>query len=920
MSEEPPPRLLGRRREKTALAELLATVRAGGGGVILLRGDAGIGKTSLLQYALARASGFRTLRVSGAESEMELAYAGLHQLCSPLLSRLERLPGPQQRALQVALGLAEGEPPDRLIVGLAVLTLLSEVSSERPTVCLIDDAQWIDAESLQALAFVARRLIADPIAMIFAACERREDGLLADLPELTVGGLDDVDARAVLSASVPGPIDEQVRTNIIAEAGGNPLALKELHRVLTPADLAGGFGLAEANHLTLRMQHGFAQRVNALDPQTRVILLIAAADPTGDPRWLTSAAARLGIEQDAVQSVEEVTDLVSIGTRVRFVHPLVRSAVYRSAPQSERRRVHQALAEVADGSAAAEHRAWHRAHAASLPDEEVAEELERSAEHARARGGVAAAAAFLEFAVDLTPDPERRAVRTLSAAQAKLDAGAPESAAKMLLGARHATADELLSAKLDLLRAQSACPSGRGGDMTRLLLATAKRLDDLDTELARDTYFEAITAALLAGRLARGPDVTALAVAGAARHAPPPPTPPRVVDVLLNGLVARVTECYATGVPILKAGIAEFLRQDRSGEVDIRWYDMATRIALDLFDHEAFEYLTSRQLHLLRDAGVLSQLPAGLGARAAADVFAGRFTDAEAHLSEAEAIATAIGGPLLRRIDPLLAAYRGQEQQCEEMVRETVDGGAAHHGQGFSIAAGLLATAVLHNALGRYADALTTSQAAYSYDDLAIDGHAMAEAVEAASRCGNVAAAAEALELLVERTDASGTETAAGLAARSRALVHDGPLAEAEYLRAIDHLEGSPAVVYLARTHLVYGEWLRRQGRRVDARVSLRTAHEMFVQMGADGFAERASRELRATGETVRKRAGEPDSELTAQEGHITRLAVEGRTNSEIATQLFISPRTVEWHMSKIFAKLGVTSRKELRKQALLGD
>ncbi|WP_099039682.1 ATP-binding protein [Mycobacterium neglectum] len=910
MNDNGPRRLLGRQREQQALADLLTRAREGRSGVVVLRGEAGIGKTSLLEYALARASGFRTIRIAGFESEMEVSYAGLQQLCAPFLGRLDRLPAPQQRALRVALGLEDGDHPDRLMVGLGVLTLLSAASGERPTVCVIDDAQWVDAASLQALAFVARRVLADPIVMLFAACRRRDDRLISDLPELEVAGLGDHDARTLLMKTVPGQLDEQVRENIIAEAGGNPLALTELHRVLSPAELAGGFGLAQAHQLTNRLERAFGQRLTELPTETKTLLLVAAADPTGDRKWLAATARRLGISEDAVEAAR-AEDFVSLGNRVRFRHPLIRSAVYRGAPLSERRRVHQALADVVDGPAADEHRAWHLAHAANAPDENLAEQLEQSAQQACARSGAAAAAAFLACAVELTPDPVRRARRALLAAEAKMNSGAPEAASKMLMDVQYPSDDPLLSAKIDLLRARTACPSGRGGDMTSLLLDTAKRLHDVDTELARDTYLEALVAAILAGRLAP-PDATALTVASAARCAPPAANP-RVVDLMLDGLVARILDGYVAGAPLLKLALQAFMCGDAANAIEPRWYDMAGRICLDLFDHDTFEKVAARQLQLFREAGVLAQLPVGLGACAAVDVFGGRLGDAAAHLAEAEATATAIGSPRWRRIEPHLAAYRGEDKICREMVHETIEGGAVEHGQGFSIAAGLFALAVLHNGLGQYAEALSACERGLEHDDPAITGYALAETVEAAARCGNVAAATDALATLVERADASETDTALGLAARSRALTTDGPVAESEYRKAIAHLEKSPAAVYLARSHLVYGEWLRRQGRRVDARAQLRNAFDMFTEMGAEAFAQRAGRELEATGETVRKRTGDPATELTTQESAITKLARDGHTNSEIAAQLFISARTVEWHLSKIFAKLGISSRKELR-------
>jgi DNA-binding CsgD family transcriptional regulator len=907
--------LLGRQREQQVLADLLAGAREGRSGVMVIRGVAGIGKTSLLQYVLARASGFRAIKVTGSESEMELAYAGLHQLCGSLLGRVDRLPPPQQRALQIALGLADGDTPDRLIVGLAVLTLLCEASRERPTVVVVDDAQWVDAASMQALAFVARRLLADPVALLFAACKPRPDGLLMGLPEITLRGLSDHDARTLLAATVPGHLNEQMRSNIVAEAGGNPLALTELHRVLSPAELAGGFGLADATQLASKLEHGFTQRLSELPAETKTLLLIAAADPLGERTWLLSAAQLLDVPGDALEAAE-AAGLVAVNGRIRFRHPLIRSAVYRGSTPAERRRAHAALAEVIDGPAADEHRAWHLAHTVSAPDETIAAELENAAEHARARSGVAAAAAFLAFAADLTPDPDRRVQRALAAARGKLDAGAPEAASKLLTGAQHATDDELLAARIDLLLAASAAAARRSSEATSLLMTTAKRLIGLDAELARETFFEALTAAILAGRLAI-PGTCTMAVAVEAREAPQPEGRGRLVDQMLDGLVTRVIDGYVAGAPLMASAIDEFRKQDAVDAVDPRWYDMATRITLDLFDHDAFEELSSRQLELLRSAGLLASLPVGLATRAAADVFAGRLSEAAAHIAEGEAITTAIGGPQLRRSDPLLAAYRGQSRRCLEIVQATLDGGAVEHGQGFSVAAGLFASAVLHNGLGQYGEALSAAEQAVQYDDVAINGYALVELVESAARCGDLPTATDALNRLVERTEVSGTETALGLAARSRALISDGPAAEAEYISAIDHLTHSPAVVFLARTRLIYGEWLRRQNRRVDARTQLRAAVEMFSEMGADGFAERANRELEATGETVRKRQAAPAVELTTQEGYIARLAREGHTNSEIAAQLFISPRTVEWHMGKIFSKLGVSSRRELRNAEL---
>lgn len=912
MTGIPTRRLLGRHREQEQLARLLSQARSGHSAAIVVRGDPGVGKTSILDYLTARATDFRVLRIRGAESEMELAYAGLHQLCTPLLNRIDRLPVPQQRALQVALGLSDGDPPDRLIVGLAVLTLMSEVSAERPTLCVIDDAQWVDAESLHAVAFAARRLDADPTLIVFAACQRREDRILNDLAELQLRGLADDDARALLARTMPGQLDEQVRENILAEARGNPLALLELHRVFTPAELAGGFGLAKADQLTSRLRRGFDRRLADLPAHATMLLLVAATDPTGDPRWLAGAADHLGLPDDAVDMAVDA-DLISIGNRVCFRHPMIRSAVYRNAGTADRRRAHRALAAVIDGPTAAEHRAWHLGHAAAGPDEHVAAQLESAAVDARKRGGVAAAAAFLEFASTLTPDLQMRVERALAAAQAKLDTGAPRSAAALLVDARRMTDDNLTTARIDHLRARAAA---RPADAVPLLMQTAERLADLDPARARENAFEALTAAIQAGRMS-SPATSAVSVAGTVRALVGTVSSQRAVDVLLCGLLVRMLDGYVDGASSLKKSLQEFQRLDAAGVAEPQYYDMATQICLELFDLDAFGTLALRQHELLAGAGALATLPGALGALAVAEIFSGRLSDAAAHLSEAEAIATAIGGPQLSRGAALLAAFQGQEKVTREIVATITEDAAKVHGQGFSVGAAMFASAVLHNSLGQYAEALDCCRAALAYDDLVITNFALVELVEAASRCAEPEAAGEALTRLVERAEAGGTATALGLAARARALLADGPAAEAEYRSALAHLGGSTGVVYLARTYLVYGEWLRRQGRRVDARAALRRAAEMFTEMGAEAFADRCRRELEATGEIVRRSDGGPVVELTGQENHIARLAGEGRTNSEIAAQLFISARTVEWHMSKIFSKLGVTSRKQLRNREL---
>ena len=843
---------------------------------------------------------------------MELAYAGVQQLCAPLLGRINGLPDPQKNALRVAIGLRDGGAPDRYLVGLAVLTLLADAGAERPTVCIIDDAQWVDEVSLQTLAFVARRLLADPVVMLFAARATAADQELAGLPQLDLGGLADLDARALLTAVMPGRLDETTRENILAEADGNPLALIELHRALAPAELAGGYGLANAKPLANRIERTFDQRLRELPSQTQTLLLLAAAEPTGEPSWLWSAAAQLEISRESSIPAEQ-SGLITVDTRLRFRHPLVRSAVYRNASAPARREAHAALADAISGPSSEEHRPWHRAQAASAPDETVAAELVRSAERARRRGGAAAAAAFLAYAVELTPDPVCRAERALNAALSKLDAGDPEAAAR-LLAAAAGTEDELLGARVDLLRAKIAFAAQRGRDAPPLLFSAAQRLHPLDPRLARDTYLEALMAAMIVGRLCAEEQASAIAIAAAARRAPPSSGPPTAADIFLDGIILRLTEGHAAAAPMLRRAISLYLKEDEAGIADPRLHDITLRVLLDLFDQDTYSSLNARQLELLRAAGELTVLPAALTTYAGVCVTSGDFAQAADLLEQSEAISTATGAPPHRSIQTYLAACRGQEKLGNELARTTIQD-ATTRGEGSEITVVLFSLAILHNGLGQYEEALTACTSALEYDDIGMYGHLLNEMVEAAARCGKTSIAQTAAAQMIERAEATGTATALGYSARARAQTTAGPDAEHDYRIAIRELERSPLKVMAARTHLNFGEWLRRANRRAEARTELRVAHEMFLQMGADGFAERTRRELHAAGEPVRKERGDRSPmTLTTQESYIARLAGDGYTNSEIASQLFVSPRTVEWHLSKIFAKLGVSSRRELRR------
>ncbi|WP_457057521.1 AAA family ATPase [Kribbella sp. CWNU-51] len=902
--------LYGRRSECETLAGLLDAVHSGRSAVLLLRGEAGCGKSALLDFMVERASGFRVARVVGVESEMELAFAGLHQLCAPMLDRVEELPVPQRDALRVAFGLQRGDTPDRFLVGLAVLGLLAGVAEEQPLACLIDDVQWLDRASVQSLAFVARRVKADPVALVFAVREPGNEPELTGLPELKVHGLGERDARLVLASAIRGRLDHRVRDRIVSETRGNPLALLQLPRGLTPTELAGGFGLPAREPVESRIEQSFYRQFQSLSRDTQLLLLTAAAEPIGDATLLWRAAELQGIDAGAAASAV-AAGLVELGARVRFRHPLVRSAIYRPASLADRQAVHRVLAEATDPEVDPDRRAWHRARAASGPDEVVADELERSADRARARGGAAAAAAFLERATELTPDPARRGARALAAAQAKFEAAAPDEAEALLATAEIGPLDDVRRAGLERLRAELAFSLRRGNDAPPLLLSAAKHLKTLDPELARETYLEALGAVIFAGRLSSGHGV--VEAAEAARAAPPAPQQPRAIDLLLDGLVARFTEGYAAGVRPLKEGLHALRREEGRSQDHIRWLWLGCRIAADLWDDESWHELATRQVQLARDAGALAVLPIALTYRAGVHVHAGEFTAAAELIDEADAISKATAGVRLMYTSLVLSAWRGQEAEALALVRASVED-ATGRGEGRAIALAEYVTAVLYNGLGRYQDSLAAAQRACEQDDLGLFGWGLVELIEAAARSGNLEIGSGALRRLEERTCAVGTDWALGMEARSRALLSDGHAAEALYREAIERLRRSRIAVHLARAHLLYGEWLRRENRRVDARRQLHRANDMFSRAGADGFAERARLELLATGESVRKRMAETSEELTAQEAQIARLARDDLTNPEIGAQLFISPRTVEWHLGHVFAKLGITSRRQLRR------
>jgi DNA-binding CsgD family transcriptional regulator len=905
------PGLVGRDGEGEVLEGLLAGARAGDGRALVLRGEAGIGKSALLEHCAARATGCRVARAAGAEAERELAYAGLQQLCAPFLDRLGHLPGPQRTAVGTAFGLAAGPPPDRFLVGLAVLTLLAEVAEEQPLVCLVDDAQWLDLVSAQTLAFVARRLLAERIALVFAVREPGGGPGFAGLPDLVVRGLGEADARVLLDSVVRGPVDGRVRDRIVAETHGNPLALVELPRAWTTAELADGFARPGAPTLAGRIEEGFRRQLDPLPADTRRLLLTAAAEPLGDATLLWRAAGELGLGADPATAAE-ATGLIEFGPRIRFRHPLVRSAVYRSAAPRDRQEVHRVLAAVTDPGVDPDRRAWHRAQATVTPDEDVAADLERSAGRARARGGPVAAAAFLEHAATLTPDPARRARRELAAARAKRDAGALDAALDLLGTAGAGPPDAVRDAEAGRLRGQIAFDRRRGDEAARLLLRAAGSLAPLDTTLARETYLEALGAAIWAG----GSGLAEAAAAACA--APAAPGPPSAADLVLDALATRLTGGYAAAAPLLLRAL-DAVRGLDTGTEDVGrvlWL-LGNRaggtIATEVLDFGTGRDLAARQVRLARDTGALVQLQFALNFLANHELLAGNLAAARALIEEDRLVADVTGQQAVGFTAILFAAYQGREAPAAAVITAAAKQAAAR-GQGRVVTFSGYANAVLYNGLGRHDAARDAACRVFEHDAIGHQALATAELAEAASRTGDDALVAAARARIAERARATPNAWVRGLEARLSALAGDAP--ERNHRASIDLLAGTPLRVDLARGHLLFGEWLRREGRRAEAREHLRTAHERCAEMGLEAFAERARRELLATGETVRKRSAESTGELTAQEFQIARLAREGLSNPEIGTRLFLSPRTVEWHLRKVFGKLGITSRRQLRDTA----
>jgi len=909
--------LVGRPAEREALGGLLAQAAEGYSGALVLHGEAGVGKTALLDdtVAAAAAAGMQTARLTGVEPETQLGYAGLHRFLLPFAGHLERQPGPQRDALRSTFGLVAGPPADRFLVALAVLTLLAEVASAAPLVCVVDDVQWLDPESVVVLGFVARRLYAERVVLLFAAREPNgELPALAGLPELVLGGLDDQAAVELLSSRVPGPLSPAVGARIVAETGGNPLALVEVARELSPAQLAGAEVLPEPLHVGGSLEQAFSRRVGRLPPETRLLLAVAAAEPAASQTVLWRAAEHLHIDPEVAASAD-LGGLAEIGSQVEFRHPLIRSVAYHATPLRQRRRIHQALAAVGDADERPDRVAWHLGMAARGPDEAVAARLEQAAGQARDRGGYAATVTFLSRAAELSAEERLRARRLIAAAEAALIAGQPFRAGALLEEAAPQLGGPLACAQARRLHGMIQLALGQTAEAAPVLLQAARALASADPHGAREALLEAVQAARYAGWSPSR--AVLLEIAAAARSMPVAAgSEASAADLLLDGFAARTTAGYPASVSLFRRAIAKLRAGDLSPQEGLRWLGLGCVAAADLFDDQAQYALVIRMVQLARDHGALTALPVALNNQGVyAEVAAGRFDAARACFAEASDISAATGNPGVVGTAGVAELYelvwRGREADARRVAAAVVGEATSADRGGQSITA-QHCLAVLELGLGNYQAALQYALGVYEDDAPVLGSNVLPNLVEAAARCGETEIAETALGRLAERALAAGTPLAFGLLARSRALLASDADAERLYEQAIEHLKACPSAPQLARAYLVYGEWLRRRRRRRDAREQLRTAHEMFTSMGAEAFAERARIELLATGERARPRTADTADELTPQEAQIARLVSQGDSNRDIAAQLFLSPSTVDYHLRKVFRKTGVTSRTQL--------
>jgi DNA-binding CsgD family transcriptional regulator len=896
--------LVGRDAELAALERLLETVRNGGSGALFVQGDPGVGKSALLERLIHSAADFRVVRAVGVEGEIDLPYAGLHQLCRSMIDTVDVLPGPQREALQVAFGLRSGEASDRYLVGLAVLSLLSETAAGQPLLCVVDDAQWLDSETVQALAFVARRLGADTVALVLASRIAIDD--LGGLPVLELAGLTLSDARALLDSVVVGQLDGAVRERFLAEAHGNPLALLELPHALTPAEAATGILRQPGRSLSSRIEESFRVRVEGLPAATQQLLLLAALEPLGDPLLLQRGAASLGLtleDADAAQSA----GLLEIRERWTFRHPLVRSAIYGSATQPARRAAHGALAEATDPQLDPDRRAWHRAQATATPDEDVAADLERTAARARSRGGLAAAGAFLQRATALTPDAGGRIERALAAAEVLYEAGAFEGVETLLSVIAAGDPEGLQAARAERLQAKATLAIG-GAEVTASLrlLRAADRLAQYDHTLARAARLDVVRFAFFLQ------SAETLEAVAASLDGSPSSKADEVLELFAQGYAQLLRSGFPAGMEQLRGAMVALRDRQELEAADLTLLPFAEGITKSLWDFDSWETLARRTVEVARTSGAFTSLSPFLGWWADANVAAGDFVAAAGALAEARAVAEATGAKNDWESGWLVAWHLEEDAALGRLDEIEARAYAPNH------PFPECARALVYNGAGRYDAALDAAQRACDRHPSGTYARALVDLVEAAARSGELERAQTGLARLIDLTRFAATEWALGLQERSAALVSDdGAVAEGHYRAAVEHLARARTRPDLARAHLVYGEWLRRENRRTDAREQLRTAHEMFTEIGIPGFAARAHNELVVTGETARKRTDDTRADLTPQEAQIARLALEGLTNPQIGERLFLSARTVEWHLRHIYPKLGIRSRRELHTVSL---
>ncbi|MEU4556943.1 AAA family ATPase [Actinoplanes sp. NPDC023936] len=907
---------LGRHHERAVLRELVEGARGATGDAILVTGPAGIGKTALVAETIAEVTGgVRVLQTAGAQYEMELPFAALQQLLQPLVGGIESLPEPQARAVASALGTGETVSPATVLVALGTLNLLTWAARERPVICVVDDTHWLDDASSQVLAFVVRRLSGAAVSVIFMAREPLTSDALSGVTVLRLRGLEDADARTLLRTGLRAPLDPRVRDRILAEAQGNPLALLELPRSADLGALAGGFGVPGTARLPRTLEVGFQDRLERLPAQARRFLLVASADPTGDPVVVWRAARHLGLDPVAASHGVDA-GLIQIDIRIRFRHPLVRSAIYESATVDDRRAVHDALAVATDPLVDPERRAWHAAQAAAEPDEQLADELERLANRARSRGGLAASGAFLEQAAALTPDTGSQARRLLAAARARHECGDFGRALRLVAAAEATVQDPVLQARAQVVRARVAFDRGRDEPAVRGLIAAARAIGPFDVLFGRDVLFDALAAATLMGRFATWS--LTLDLAEAVRDLPVDDERTRPLDRLLDPLIACISGGKADPGAI-RPVLAHYLEYgSKAGQADraVERFDigelwLACQAAQDIWDDQIFIALSRQQLDYARDNGALAGMPIALTHRALSLIHEGRFPPAQRLVDEGYAISAEIGAPRMAFVDMAIAAWQGDRQRVRELTEQAMADATARD-EGRLLTAAEYATAVSLNGMGEFAAAADACRTAVHLDEPSFPPWLIPEFVEGAARSGRPQDALEVVERLERVAAEMDTDWGTGTALYVRALISAGEQADTAYREAIKRLARTTRRIDLARARLAYGEWLAGEERKGEAREQLEAAHEMFLAMGARDFAGRASRALRAaTGVVRRPNAGE--AALTAAEQAVTRLVARGATSKEAAAELFISPRTVDAHLRSIFAKLGVKSRRELR-------